>query len=561
MRPVLALVALSLCGGRALADASTRPRAAPPQLTQSQGAALLRLARQAMSLYLTRRIEAQLMPPPPELKPRVGRRNPAAVTLRRGGEVLAVEIGCGQELCTNVAAAAQYAMRSSRLPDRVDQKTLDALTVEVEVLSAPQQVEQAELPASFVPGLTGVAYFRGEMAAALGRRRGASWALPAAGYVVGLDAEGMRRAAMGRFRLTPGNASLPSRLAVFSARHYVGFSDGRAVELFRGKDLARAAKLDADALAAAAAKVGDYLLRYQDKAGLFHASGQAETLGDHLCAAFAVARLARRSRAARFAQGAAAAVGWACKKLHRADGRASVGGDAAGTDLRATALLALTLQQAEPDPDTGRLLVELHRGLLAELRAAGPTSAATRQVGADAAGYLALLALGDGKALGAEGAKQVADLRKQWGSRRPQGALGCQWAYRAGLQPQLPLSGLGGAHQGPIIRQAGRNHLPDELGGFAEGDREPSTVLTGSLAVCLSQAMARRGVPAAEGTRQLGTALTEARGFCRRMMYEPDEAYFAEKPDSWAGGVRASPGSAAVTLPACAAAIEAFLGQ
>jgi hypothetical protein len=43
------------------------------------------------------------------------------------------------------------------------------------------------------------------------------------------------------------------------------------------------------------------------------------------------------------------------------------------------------------------------------------------------------------------------------------------------------------------------------------------------------------------------------------MIYQPREAYFAADPNSWAGAVRATPGSAAATAQACAAAIEALI--
>jgi hypothetical protein len=45
------------------------------------------------------------------------------------------------------------------------------------------------------------------------------------------------------------------------------------------------------------------------------------------------------------------------------------------------------------------------------------------------------------------------------------------------------------------------------------------------------------------------------------MIYQTAEAYFAEDPAAWLGAVRASPAAAAVTVEACAAAIEALLAE
>jgi hypothetical protein len=52
-----------------------------------------------------------------------------------------------------------------------------------------------------------------------------------------------------------------------------------------------------------------------------------------------------------------------------------------------------------------------------------------------------------------------------------------------------------------------------------------------------------------------------ARRFCLQMMYRPGEAYFLDDPDSLEGALRAAPGSKQLSLPACAAAIEAMLAK
>ena len=79
-----------------------------------------------------------------------------------------------------------------------------------------------------------------------------------------------------------------------------------------------------------------------------------------------------------------------------------------------------------------------------------------------------------------------------------------------------------------------------------------------------------QSIPLAQELRRLGDEararavrrqLAAARRFCYGMMYQPGEAYFAEQPTRWVGGVRAEPVRAAVTASACAAAIEAFLAR
>lgn len=569
MRAILAFLAWGPCVLAAAGEASppVRPPVCP-ELTPRQGQALVRRARRAMSLYLTRRIDARSMPVPDALAALRARHDAAAVTLRQGSEVVAVEIRAGRDLCTHVAAAAQRAMRSHRLPDRIDPKVLDALLVEVEVFSALRQVDRSDLPKAFVPGLTGVAYFRGDLAASLDRRHGVSWVLPSAGYVLGLDAEGLRRAAMGRFRLTGDNASAPSRLGVFATRHYVGFPDGRVVELFRGKKMSLRAKVDGQALAAAADKVGAFLARHQDEDGRYHAPAARETLADHLYAAWAMARLARRRPDPRLARSAALAIRHGVQRARRGDGRALVEDSAPDATLRTTALLALAMGQVDPGTETRRLRADLLRGLLAELPdiapssrpTSRPTSRPASRPAPSAGPWLALLALGDGRALGEAGARQVQELRKAWRQVRPTTAAGVHWACRAGLGSRSSLLAGGGPDGGGNITQAGAERPADEIGGFAEGGAGPSTVLTGMRAACIARAL--KGSPAgAAEMRRARIVLTAARKFCFGMMYQAPEAYFAREPDAWLGGVREGPGTARVTVSACAAAIEAFLAE
>ena len=103
--------------------------------------------------------------------------------------------------------------------------------------------------------------------------------------------------------------------------------------------------------------------------------------------------------------------------------------------------------------------------------------------------------------------------------------------------------------------------LPDEAGGFAVAGAPPSALHTALAAVCLAETLERSGGQSSAGSRALAGQIARARGFCDRMMYRPGEAYFSEDPNAWVGGVRETPASAAVTVSACASAIEAFLAE
>jgi AMMECR1 domain-containing protein len=570
MRP-LALACVALAGFAAAAAAKDIPAPqapALPELTEAQGRALVQWSRLAMSRYLTARPPAAEMGPTGELAALRNRTNAVGLTLRHGGGVLALQVRSGADLCTNLATAALQAMRSPKLPDRVDQKVLDGLTVEVEILSELQDVDRADLPQALVPGLMGLAYCRGQSPAAAAAVGGQdmAWLLPSAAYVLGLDAEQMRRAAMVQFRLTQENASLPPRLAIFATRHYVGFPDGAVVELYRGKDLAVRAKADAQAISAGAEMIGLLLARYQAPSGQYQLPTGNVPVVEHVYAAWAMTRLAKRSGKAELTRSAASAVGFASGLVQADQGRATVPAGTPADTLAATALLALALAESPADPKAARLGGEL-RALLADAlreRLGGPSpaaaaatspppagkagatqparpssAAASQPAGAGAELYIALLALGQDK--------QAAPLREQLAKATPADVRAALWACRAGVVKPPWMARTAGAAMG--LRQLAPTELPDQWGGFAVGAAPPLTVDTALAAVCLSEMPGR---PAAG---------REARRFCYGMIYQSREPYFAEDPAAWIGAVRVSPAVAAISAEACAAAIEALLAE
>jgi hypothetical protein len=168
--------------------------------------------------------------------------------------------------------------------------------------------------------------------------------------------------------------------------------------------------------------------------------------------------------------------------------------------------------------------------------------------------YIALLALAADPAY----AQAVAPARQVLRKARPADAEAALWAFRAGAAknwpPEFgePNSPVGLTVQGP----AGP---VDNRGGFSTGVQPPRTDITGLAAVCMEQLLAQQsGIPPATAS-SLACQLAEARRFCANMIYQPREAYFAADPNTWAGTVRASPGSAAATAQSCAAAIEALI--
>ena len=539
----------------AVARAEPAPPAGLPDLSIVHGQALLRWARAGMKRYLTHRAGAEAMPIPGDLRPLSGRDNAAAVTLRSRGAVVAVQVQAGSSLHRNVLAAALLAMRSPKLPDRVDSKVLDALTIEVEVLSRPHPVAREELAAASTPGLTGLAYWRGPpVLAAPGRppprptwqqAGDVAWILPSAGYVLTLAPEQMRRAAMVRYRLTPQNASLPSHWAVFTTRHYVGLPDGQRIELFRGMDLSRRRSVDERAFRDAAERVGAYLARGQDKLGRYQEADGPASVCDHLYATYAMSRLAARGGKA-IARSAARAAGCASVWVRRNGDHAGVGDDNGKVSLAATALLALALGQAAPDEPTRRLRTALLRGLLAQWTPGPASSPATRPARSGPGPYLALLALKQE----AKHARDADRLREALAGLAPSGPTARLWACRAGLGPSILPTPTSSAPARERLRPVTSDALPDELGGFAEPGKAPLALHTGLAAVCLAQA---------PRTERLGKALFAARRFCYSLLYRPGETYFHRDGDALVGAVRRASGSAAVSVSACAATIEALL--
>jgi len=125
------------------------------------------------------------------------------------------------------------------------------------------------------------------------------------------------------------------------------------------------------------------------------------------------------------------------------------------------------------------------------------------------------------------------------------------------LNPRV-LRGTGGMTALPKWRQIDDSDLPDRRGGFVSSSPEPTTLDTAIAAVCLSEAIESTSITQTDKTA-INKQILQARQFCRQMLYRSREAYWTARPVKMIGGLRTSPTSAAVSLDACAAAIEAFL--
>ena len=550
-RPIAAAALLAATCFARPARAASPPLPAPPAVTADQGRTLVQLARDAMRRFLTLRVGPADVPLSAAMKDLAGKPNIAAVTLRSGGAIVGLGT-CGDfDLPHNVAAAALQAMRSPRLPDRVDRAVLDALTVEVEALSPLEPVGEAQVAHVFRPGLTGLAYGQGDSTARV---------LPSAAYVLDLDADQLRRSVLAGLRPARAATTQPHGLGVFTARHFLGWPDGRVVELYRGKDLARRDGLDEKRLRAGAEMVGRFLMANQLKTGRYATPAGEGTLREHARATWAMAQLARLSGAEAnqpLSASVAAAVDHAATFVRRDGAAATLADERPGDRLAAAAMIALAIRQMpRPLSRTWDLRVTLLNGLVKQLLAVD-SAADTRPAVTPADLFVAYLALAGVAQTDGQFTRWLADIRKALAGFELNWPTEHALAFRAGLTTVPPTRS-----RSFTLAQLASGALPDERGAFVLPGQQPSTVETGLTAVCLAKAL--RGGTTSAGVQDRAAAVAswmEARRFCYRMIYQPGEAYFASDGGAWVGGVRAAPGSARVTLGACAAAIEALLAQ
>jgi len=572
------IIAALLLLTAAAAIAATGPL--QPKVSLSEGVALVGVARKAMHLYLTRRIDADRQPIPSKLNRLSKRPYAAAVTLRSRGRVVARSIESGPALTRNVIAASLKAMRSPKLDDRVTQEVLDSLTVEVEVLgvsqavaiqpphgepatakASPLSLPNAALAEAITPGLTGLMLTRGRQNSRL---------LPSTAYEEGLDAGQIIRRCLSQLPLTRLNVEMPQRWAVFATKHYVGFSDGPVVWLYRGKMLFPPEAIDDQMLLGAAERVGEYLIRCQDSTGLYRAGGSSPPLRQHLCATCAMARLAELTGRDDLAASVNAALAHAARFVKQDKVHAHVVTKTPADKLAATAMLCLAVSEA-PQSEPGaklrqRLVRYLRRGIWNDpaIAEASDKQTADRTDAAIAMTAIfrithqrrdeQLLAALDkiipkvsGDARFANRSELLSVTEAAWIGRAVTAASSEPDATHASV-----LAGLIAWLEERLVKDA----AADEYGGLTEADNRISTAAAGLCAAMIGEAKRLRPTTRPRQGEQL---LKKLQAFCYQMTYKPRETYFVEDPNRLVGAVRAGPASAAVTLDACAAAIEAFL--
>ena len=545
--PVLAWVLLA-----SAALAQQAPPPAAPQMVPSEGAAAVALARQAMAEYLQNRTPAAEVRIPDAAKSLPKKNYGAAVTLRSGGLSIGQGIRQEADLARNVIDAAFAAMRSPKLPDVVTADYLAGLTVEIEVLSPPQKAQEANLARSITPGLTGLTSAKGLDEVTI---------LPSASYAFSLSVEEIIRHCLSGLPLKAENASLPVRWAVFSSSHYVGYPDGKVIWLRQGRAPLPPEMIDDKVLSSAAEAVGLFLLRNQDAEGQFTLpAGQPRTT-EQFYATYALARLAKVGDGNVLRAGRSAAFKWDVLHVpvHPGEPFALVEGIADEEQLSAVSFLVLAMQEAPPNPVSRdlvpKLLGTVDKALASQRREDDPSSRVKLPLKGLALAYLAA-----SKAAPQE-ANRLEALRAIIATTPAADAEDICWLLRAGLPlaPDRP----GGVAAAPLpVPAAG---VLDTDGGLAPEGRPADIVVTALSAVNLAEGRNWPGLnlPAApaEAKAVRGEMALSAKRFCYQMQYKPLEPYFSPKPVLWLGGIRAAPGGAAISLRACAAAIEAFLAE
>ncbi len=527
----LAMVTLTPTG--LLAD-----RPAAPAISYGQGRALTIYARHAMQSYRARRTRPDRLEIPDglgdTLKPLVGKKYPVSVTLRGGGKVLGRRIlEDGPDVLVNTATAAMMAMRSPALPDRVTADVLDALTIEVEVLSEPEPVKPDQAVAALADGNLGLRTLRGVDRA---------YVLPSTAYALGLDAEGIRRNAVAQLPLTPGNKDLDIRMSVFATRHFVaypggpGLPSGPTLWLYRGKVLTPHEAINEDMLRQSLMAMAGFLVRNQLANGRITLPGEGVSLADHLWATWTLARVADLLKTHELDNGIAQAARAASESFREQAGVSWIQTRDPDDQLAAaSALVLLARQRKLPEPlptQAGKLLAEIRRAWPADgLPPARLDGKSETRADARACAW-ATLATGSWTPGQLPAPADVTDARSAY------------WLYRAGWDP-AKYATTQPAAKVPTVRflAEGDGVLADEIGGaIAPRQPHPTAELTALAAIVHG-----------------GKDLQRAAKFGHLMSYRRAEAYFAADPNAWTGAVRHRPGSSRVTLAACVATMEALL--
>jgi hypothetical protein len=525
--------------------ASAQVEAPPaPTMTLNDGKLLVNLARGGMAEYIKSRSGSDKQLIPPSMKHLTTKFHPASVTLRSSGKFLARSFRADTNVCRSVLSAALDVMRSPNLPDRITPSLLAQMTVEIEIHGPSRAVSDREISSCVIQGMTGVKVSRG---------LDKGYVLPSTICAMGLSPKQTYHLCLAQLPKATLIASKTVAWSIFNTRHYVGYPDATVVQLFRGKILVGAHGLTDEALSETASTAGLFLINGQDTSGAYGTPGRKATLHEHLYATYAMAKLSRHDKRKLFSDSVNSALEYASEFLVSDKNQSRIltkssRGPVTESPTRATAWLLLAISELPPDDDSKKLSEKLMRALKQDVVAVvGPShGVATPSQLMDWS--TALMALRKTLPKTPESVKLLEPLTKimqAWSRSRQK------------LSPMV-LRGTGGITVLPRWRQIGDSDLPDRRGGFISSGVEPKTFDTAIAAVCLAEAVESVSIDQTKRTA-ISKQIRRSRQFCRQMLYRSREAYWSNKPVKMIGGLRVSPASAAVSIDACAAAIEAFL--
>jgi hypothetical protein len=579
------------------AHASEPPpgRPAPPQLPAQAARQLTALARSAMLRYLASHQPANAQPIPDELKAVNANGNgpasvadlpyDAVVTLRQDGQTVATAVGEGRGLASNVIVAALLAMRSPKLPDRITSDLLMRLTLELSILGKPTEIKGAHIAAVAAPGLIGLKLTRGVRDPGL-RIEGAdslfreTFVLPSTAYVLGWDAARMRSQCLREMGSNPLASGLKGTWHAFATVHVVDDADGGTWQLYRGKILAPAEAIDAEALAAGADRAAAWLMRQVDKDGRL--GPDDAPLAEQLYAAWVLARYGRLRNDANAGVAADAVVGYVATnyvRLSDDETTAYVVTPQPGEEPLATAMFLMASTELKPAAGGAKIQAALARYLMDQLA----TADVQARLDVFARALLALCRSGlpdqqpDASMLDALLAQAGAGepgQPPQPASLHARDVSSLVWVVRAVLAAgpaDAQRVGKLAVIVGAITDAQLLGHVPiDAYGGFcryrAGVRQQPDTALTGAAVAMLSEsttALGRDQRAIEQMRRELAGPINDAKRFCHRMIYRSEEAYFvpADQRAAWSGAVRDRPEAAATSIPAAAAALEAMIAE
>ncbi len=494
------------------------------------------------------------------------------LTLRRKAVIVGRGSGAGSSLPRNVVRAALAAIRSPSLPDTVTDTLLESLRLELEILGPEIRVPTPDIAGTIIPGRYGLKLSAG-VPDPHANDRSPSYRetrlLPSRAYILGLDAEGMRKKCVTGTRLSAAIRDLKPNWSLFSTLHFVDYPGKRAWLLYRGKIVRTDDMLRTMSSTAARDTAGFLITNYRKGEGISLRRGTT-TLAGRLHAAAALKRIAGTAggRTPGFrACGEAELVHIARHHtVFRKDtDTAFVATQDRDNTIMPTALFVLAANIPPRKPESAAITSSMLRYLAGAADPPGgrflEKDGAPASPAATAAGIAALLGSGipdkDGKI-----GTLIENLVTPGGERVVLNTDTLAWCIRGiclsdtSVRKRL-IYHLPKLCRQMLERQSRRGVAIDERGGFRREDAL-STVTTGLAVAALHGAvplLEENGVDTARHKESIALG----RRYLKWAIYLPWEAYFMSDPAAMIGAARETPRSATVSVASCAAAIEGLL--